>query len=110
MFLRGPSANEAESGGAGLVPALTSRKLECENDDENAVVGGRKGECTLVFSDVGPGTEGRAENELDKGDGLDGDEAQALGGMGDRANPGEEPVGPAGGGPMGSRKGEEEIR
>lgn len=111
MFFPGPSANDADSGGAGLVPARTSLIDECENEEENAVVGGRSGEWTFDLSDNGPGTDGRAENELDSGDGLDGEDAKALGGIGDRAKPGEvPPVGPEGGGPMGSRKGEEPIR
>lgn len=106
IFFRAPSAKEADNGGAaGLVPA---RKLEWEKDEEKALVGGRRGECAAVLSDNGPGTELRALKDADSGDGREGDEAKALRGFGDRANPGEvPPIGPDEGGPKGSRRGED---
>jgi hypothetical protein len=85
--------------------------LEWENEDEKAEVGGRRGECVLDRSDKGPGTDVRFVNDADSGEGREGDEANAPGGMGERAKPGDvPPMGPDGGGPMGSRRGDEAIR
>lgn len=113
MFLRIPSAKLAESGGAGLDTCRVSliEMEECENDEEKAEVGGRRGEwicCDL--RDRGPGMDDRALNDADKGDGRLGDDAKAVAGTGERAKPGDvPPVGPSGGGPIGSLSGDEAI-
>lgn len=85
--------------------------FEWEKDEEMAVEGGRRGECVLDRSESGPGTVVRFVNDAERGDGREGDEANALSGIGERAKPGDvPPVGPDEGGPIGSRSGDEAIR
>lgn len=113
MFFLIPSAKDAERGGAGLVPVLTSRIEACEKDDEKAVAGGRRGECWLTaFNDSEPGmADLLAPYDPDRGEGRDGEAANTDSGAGDFEKPGEEPpVGPTAGGPYGSRRGDDGSR
>ena len=62
------------------------------------------------MSESGPGTEGLALMDADSGDGRDGEDANADSGAGDLAKPGEAEAVLDGGGPNGSRKGDEDTR
>lgn len=99
------SANDADKGAG----RLSGERVVWENELLNAVVGGRSGD--LRESVAGAGTDPRVPlNEEDRGDGLDGDEANPWGAPeGDGLpNPGDPPEWD--GGPKGSRSGEDGIR
>jgi hypothetical protein len=101
-FLSEPSAKEAERGtGAARSKAGEAWEKDEEKIPGAAVTGGRSGECIEVvaddLSDSGPGTEARAENDADRGDGRLGDAANIPGLRPRKPAEGEPAIAPEGG-------------